>query len=208
MEDITGISPDKTLDEWSQVIFNSIDEFILFTSGYYDLEKNPPSGMEIDYAKEEWIIELTSLQAALVSGVVAMIPSQFKIPALTVEYFLNNRFHAEMIAKLKIKKEGNLTPRDFLICLSATGTTSIEDAKEREQIEIFLEKMRLFVSRGVLKTYSQNFFDIITSKAIASLPLMDSIISGVFSYIETKNIAKNTVEFMEGKKTTVYLAEH
>jgi hypothetical protein len=195
------------MEEWSELIFKSIDEFVLFTSGYYDLEKNPPDEAKLDYAKEEWIVELTSLQSAFVSSIVALTPERFRIPALLVEYFVNNRLHAEMITKLRIKKDGALTPKDFLICLSATRTTSLEDLHTRENLDVFMEKIKSLASRGILKTYSQNLFDIVTAKALASIPLVDSILSGVFSYMETKNIAQNTIDFLDGKHNTVYLAE-
>ena len=107
MEEITkpeNLGTDS-LRDMSVVFFKSLNDFILFTSGYYEMAAEPPRGIVPFLDNPNFVIEVAALQTASVSLLASLFQGRLMIPALAIEYFLNNRIQTEMIFNLLKAKE-------------------------------------------------------------------------------------------------------
>ncbi|MDX1957499.1 MAG: hypothetical protein SFU98_02945 [Leptospiraceae bacterium] len=180
-----------------QILQKIFDEFVLITSGYYDL-KNEPLDFEMNFLKEEVAIEFYSVQTGIVSAISGVMPMNLRLPASIIEFFLNNRIHGEMIMRISKKQRKELQREEFLYCISNTGKIS-NLYGENLNLEKYFQKMAVSLSKNLVKSSSQTVFDVFTGGVFSFVPFINSILSGVFTYEESKNIAINARSFIDTK---------
>ena len=169
MQETTSINdaaPVDNLQDMGDFFFKSLNDFILFTSGYYHMAENPPRGKLPFLDDPEFIVEVASLQTASISFFSSFFHGKFMIPALAIEYFLNNRIQAEMIFNLLKEKEIIPDEENFLRCL--------------------------LVRDSLYKTISHLLDNTPVGQLSITQTFLNTFLSAFTSYIETRSIAYAT----------------
>lgn len=201
MEETTNIeenSQKDSLQDMGDFFFKSLNDFILFTSGYYYLAEHPPKSklpFKLPILDDpEFIVEVAALQTASISFFTSMFSGRFMIPALAIEYFLNNRIQAEMI--FNILKEKEITPEEenFLRCLSGIDIDNQSFLEMNDKVvNKLLTTSSSFIARDSLyKNISQLIEKTPVGQLNITQSLLGTFLSAFTSYIETRSIALAT----------------
>jgi hypothetical protein len=192
MEEITNQenTDADALRDMSVVFFKSLNDFILFTSGYYQMAEHPPKGILPLLDNPDFVVEIAALQTASVSFLASLFQGRLMIPALAIEYFLNNRIQAEMIFNLLKAKEIVPDEENFLRCLSGIDTDNHAFLDVNDKV---VNKMLTGSSLLARDSFYKTMSHVLESTPVGQLSItrnmLDTILSSITSYIETRSIA-------------------
>ncbi|HRG45394.1 MAG TPA: hypothetical protein PLX69_05400 [Leptospiraceae bacterium] len=192
MEEIT--KPEKveadSLRDMSVVFFKSLNDFILFTSGYYEMAAEPPRGIVPFLDNPNFVVEVAALQTASVSFMASLFQGRLMIPALAIEYFLNNRIQTEMIFNLLKAKEIVPDEENFLRCLSGIDKDNI-DVNDK-MVNGILTGSALLARDSFYSTVSHLLDTTPAGQLSITRNALNTVLSAITSYIETRSIATAT----------------
>ncbi|MBK7056985.1 MAG: hypothetical protein KBF99_16475 [Leptospiraceae bacterium] len=192
MEEIT--KPEKveadSLRDMSVVFFKSLNDFILFTSGYYEMAAEPPRGIVPFLDNPNFVVEVAALQTASVSFMASLFQGRLMIPALAIEYFLNNRIQTEMIFNLLKAKEIVPDEENFLRCLSGIDKDNI-DVNDK-MVNGILTGSALLARDSFYSTVSHLLDTTPAGQLNITRNALNTVLSAITSYIETRSIATAT----------------
>ena len=192
MEEIT--KPENlctdSLRDMSVVFFKSLNDFILFTSGYYEMAAEPPRGIVPFLDNPNFVIEVAALQTASVSLLASLFQGRLMIPALAIEYFLNNRIQTEMIFNLLKAKEIVPDEENFLRCLSGIDKDNI-DVNDK-MVNGILTGSALLARDSFYSTVSHLLDTTPAGQLNITRNALNTVLSAITSYIETRSIATAT----------------
>ena len=192
MEDITkpeNLGTDS-LRDMSVVFFKSLNDFILFTSGYYEMAAEPPRGIVPFLDNPNFVIEVAALQTASVSFMASLFQGRLMIPALAIEYFLNNRIQTEMIFNLLKAKEIVPDEENFLRCLSGIDKDNM-DVNDK-MVNGILTGSALLARDSFYSTVSHLLDTTPAGQLSITRNALNTVLSAITSYIETRSIATAT----------------
>ncbi|MBP9887992.1 MAG: hypothetical protein KBF93_16965 [Leptospiraceae bacterium] len=196
MQETTSINdaaPVDNLQDMGDFFFKSLNDFILFTSGYYHMAENPPRGKLPFLDDPEFIVEVASLQTASISFFSSFFHGKFMIPALAIEYFLNNRIQAEMIFNLLKEKEIIPDEENFLRCLSGIDKENHSFLEVNDKVvNGALTTSNLLVRDSLYKTISHLLDNTPVGQLSITQTFLNTFLSAFTSYIETRSIAYAT----------------
>lgn len=189
MNKITDLS--RLNIEMEDRFYKTINDFILFTSGYYELKEKSKNFSILD---EENSINFTAFQTLVVSFVANIFTdSKVKVPLLALEFLLNNRMQAELIFLIYKNRNQIPEPDVFIRCLSGIDPRFIPEQEMDESLKNYLSLlMKIFGKDYFLKSSTSILEDKISEifpKEQSENPLLSSLISSALSFFETKNIA-------------------
>ncbi|MBK6609259.1 MAG: hypothetical protein IPG24_28200 [Leptospiraceae bacterium] len=194
MEEIT--KPEKveadSLRDMSVVFFKSLNDFILFTSGYYEMAAEPPRGIVPFLDNPNFVVEVAALQTASVSFMASLFQGRLMIPALAIEYFLNNRIQTEMIFNLLKAKEIVPDEENFLRCLSGIDKDNI-DVNDK-MVNGILTGSALLARDSFYSTVSHLLDTTPAGQLNITRNALNTVLSAITSYIETRSIATATTK--------------
>ncbi|MBP7280453.1 MAG: hypothetical protein KBA66_02665 [Leptospiraceae bacterium] len=185
-------APIDNLQDMGDFFFKSLNDFILFTSGYYSLAENPPRRGNLPFFDDpEFIVEVASLQTASISFLSSFFRGKLMIPALAIEYFLNNRIQSEMIFHLLKEKQIVPDEENFLRCLSGIDreNNSFLELNDKVVNGILTTSSSLVARDSFFKAMSHFLHETPVGQLSITQTLLDTFLSSVTSYIETRSIA-------------------
>ena len=192
MEEIT--KPEKveadSLRDMSVVFFKSLNDFILFTSGYYEMAAEPPRGIVPFLDNPNFVVEVAALQTASVSFMASLFQGRLMIPALAIEYFLNNRIQTEMIFNLLKAKEIVPDEENFLRCLSGIDKDNLD--VNVKLVYGILTGSALLARDSFYSTVSHLLDTTPAGQLYITRNALNTVLSAITSYIETRSIATAT----------------
>lgn len=192
-----------SLEEMGTFFFKSLNDFILFTSGYYQMAENPPKGMLPILDNPDFVVEIAALQTAGVSFITSLFQGRLMIPALAIEYFLNNRIQAEMIFSLLKEKEIVPDEDTFLRCLSGIDTDNHSFLQVNDKMANgIIAGSAIFAKESMYR----KFLNLVETTPLGQLSVtqnaLNTLLSALTSYLETRSIAiatSNIYDLQEGK---------
>lgn len=191
---------EKYVQDISDFFFKSINDFILFTSGYFEMKKFPPIDME--FINEDLLVDISSIQTFFVSSVASIFGGQLRVPALALEYFLNNRIQSELIFRLAGRRDYKLDKETFLKCLSGVDEKHLGNLEEEDILVNFLFIGSRAITKDIFRTSSHTFFGLLSNEnIIQNIPFFNAIVTGLFSFYETKNIAMISKDTFDARIT-------
>ncbi|HMV42052.1 MAG TPA: hypothetical protein PK079_06740 [Leptospiraceae bacterium] len=192
-----------SLEEMGTFFFKSLNDFILFTSGYYQMVENPPKAILPVLDNPDFIVEVAALETAAVSFITSLFQGRLMIPALAIEYFLNNRIQSEMIFSL-LKEKGVVPDEDtFLRCLSGIDPDNHSFLQVNDKMANgIIAGSALFARESIYK----KFITLIETTPLGQMSItqnaLNTLLSALTSYLETRSIAiatSNIYQLHEGK---------
>ena len=184
-------SPDS-LRDMSVLFFKSLNDFILFTSGYYEMAAEPPRGVVPFLDNPKFVVEVAALQTASVSLFASLFQGRLMIPALAIEYFLNNRIQTEMIFTLLKSKEIVPDEENFLRCLSGIDKDNM-DVNDK-MVNGILTSSALLARDSFYSTLSHILDTTPAGQLSITRNALNTLLSAMTSYIETRSIATATAK--------------
>ncbi|MCB1190474.1 MAG: hypothetical protein H7A23_16120 [Leptospiraceae bacterium] len=189
---------EKYVNDISDFFFKSLNDFILFTSGYFEMERFPP--LDISFIEEDILIDISSLQTFFISSFASLFDGKLQVPALAIEYFLNNRIQSELIFRLAKRRNFTLDQDTFLKCLSGVDEKHYANMEEEDKLLNYLSIGSRVFAKDIFRTSSHRLFGLLTNENITrKVPFLNAIVTGLFSYFETKNIASISKDTFEQK---------